>query len=99
MWAKSGTGKWGMGKSSFTDDGYTVHHVAHADLSHDINTFGHPAKDRVIPVQKRSRRERDVKLRTCAVRIVSAGHRHRARLAVFQIRSHFERNVLARSAR
>src|SRR5215813_13692871 len=99
MLAKSGTGNWGRGKSSLADDSYAVHHVAHEYLSHDIQAFGHAAKDSVVSVQKRSRRKRDVKLRACAVRIGSPRHRHRARVAVFYIRSDFKRDVPARSAR
>src|SRR5262245_1043898 len=98
MSAKNVTGKWGMGKSLLIDDSYAVHHVAYANLSHDIQAFGHPAKDRVFSVQKRGRRKRDVKLRACAVRLGSPRHGHRAGVAVRQIRSDFERNVLARAS-
>src|SRR5262245_54922576 len=99
MLAKSRTGDWGTGKSLLTYNSYAVHHVAHANLSHDIQSFGHAAKNRVISVQKRSRRKRDVKLRARAVRIGGPRHRHRAGVAMFQIRSDLERYVLARSAR
>src|SRR5262245_11531024 len=83
---------------SFADDGHAVHHVVLSNTSHDVHAFGHAAKDRVIPVEERGRRERDVKLRACAVRIRRSRHRHGARLAVLQIRRDLERNVLARSA-
>src|SRR5262245_56894362 len=88
-----------MGKSLLIDDSYAVHHVAHANLSHDIQAFRHRAKDGVISVQEWSRRKRDVKLRARAVRIGSPRHRHRAGVAMFQILGDFERDVLARSAR
>src|SRR5262249_38154840 len=76
-WGRLGGGRRGPFRLGF-DDLHRLHLVALLDLVHDVHPGDDFPEDRVLPVQKMGRRQRDVELAPRGIGVVAPRHAHAA---------------------